>query len=237
MKKCTPFIALLITACGGGGQQGVAGPPEVGVVTVREQTVTLSSELPGRTSAFEASDVRPQVNGLILKRLFTEGDQVRAGQALYQIDPAPYEAQVANARAALVRARSSIASTAALARRYNDLVKINAISRQEAENAVTSAQQAEADVSAQQAMLRSAQIDLARTTIRAPISGRIGRSTYTIGALVSASQTDPLTTIQRLDRSEEHTSEFQSLMRSSYAAFCLKTKKQFTDQHRTNKSI
>lgn len=199
MKKCTPFIALLITACGGGGQQGVAGPPEVGVVTVREQTVTLSSELPGRTSAFEASDVRPQVNGLILKRLFTEGDQVRAGQALYQIDPAPYEAQVANARAALVRARSSIASTAALARRHNDLVKINAISRQEAENAVTSAQQAEADVSAQQAMLRSAQIDLARTTIRAPISGRIGRSTYTIGALVSASQTDPLTTIQRLD--------------------------------------
>src|SRR3546814_9514508 len=112
--------------------------------------------------------------------LFTEGDQVRAGQALYQIDPAPYEAQVANARAALVRARSSIASTAALARRYNDLVKINAISRQEAENAVTSAQQAEADVSAQQAMLRS--------------------------------------------RSEEHTSELQSLMRLSYAVFCLKKK-------------
>src|SRR3546814_14542390 len=100
--------------------------------------------------------------------LFTEGDQVRAGQALYQIDPAPYEAQVANARAALVRARSSIASTAALARRYNDLVKINAISRQEAENAVTSAQQAEADVSAHQAMPRSAQIDTARTTIRHP---------------------------------------------------------------------
>lgn len=199
MKKCTPLIALLFTACGGGGQQEAAGPPEVGVVSVREQAVTLSSELPGRTSAFESSDVRPQVNGLILKRLFTEGDQVRAGQALYQIDPAPYEAQVANARAALVRARSSIASTAALARRYNDLVKINAISRQEAENAVTGARQAEADVSAQQAMLRSAQIDLARTTIRAPISGRIGRSTYTIGALVSASQTDPLTTIQRLD--------------------------------------
>src|SRR3546814_20634097 len=103
------------------------------------------------------------------------------------------------ARAELVRARASIATTAALARRYNDLVKINAISRQEAENAVTSAQQAEADVSAQQAMLRSAQIDLARTTIRAPISGRIGRSTYPIGALVSASQTAPLTTIQRLD--------------------------------------
>src|SRR3546814_1633120 len=106
MKKCTPFIALLITECGGGGQQGVAGPPEVGVVTVGEQTVTLSSELPGRTSAFEAADVRPQVNGMILKRLLTEGDQVRAGQALYQIDNAPYEAQVAKARAAIVRARS-----------------------------------------------------------------------------------------------------------------------------------
>src|SRR3546814_15888375 len=103
--------------------------------------------------------------------LFTEGDQVRAGQALYQIDPAPYEAQVANARAALVRARSSIASTAALARRYNDLVKINAISRQEAENAVTSPQQAEADVSAQQPMLPAAQLDLARPTHRHPSSG------------------------------------------------------------------
>src|SRR3546814_16302959 len=111
-------------------------------------------------------------SGLILKRLFTEGDQVRAGQALYQIDPAPYEAQVANARAALVRARSSIASTAALARRYNDLVKIKAIPRQEAENAVTSAQPAEADVSAQQAVLRSAQIHLARTPNRPPAPRR-----------------------------------------------------------------
>src|SRR3546814_7957131 len=137
MKKCTPFIALLITACGGGGQQGVAGPPEGGVVTGREQTVTLSSELPGRTSAFEASDVRPQVNGLILKRLFTEGDQVRAGQAFYQIDPAPYEAQVANARAALVRARSSIAPTAALARRYNDLAQTTTYSPPAAETGVT----------------------------------------------------------------------------------------------------
>lgn len=200
MKKITPALALILTACGGGGQQQPpAGPPQVGFVVVRQQPVTLSTELPGRTSAFESSDVRPQVNGLILKRLFTEGDQVRAGQALYQIDPQPYEAQVASARAALARARAAIASSAALARRYNELVRINAISRQEAENAVTSAQQAQADVAAQQAALRSAQIDLARTTIRAPISGRIGRSTYTTGALVSAAQTDPLTTIQRLD--------------------------------------
>ncbi|EJL35034.1 efflux RND transporter periplasmic adaptor subunit [Novosphingobium sp. AP12] len=200
MKKITPALVLLLSACGGGGEQPVpAGPPEVGVVTIRTESVVLSSELPGRTSAYESSEVRPQVNGLILERLFTEGDQVRAGQPLYRIDPAPYEAQVASARAALGRARSAIASTSALARRYSELVKINAISRQDAENAVVSAQQAQADVAAQQAALRSAQIDLARTTIRAPISGRIGRSTYTTGALVSASQADPLTTIQRLD--------------------------------------
>lgn len=200
MKKITPALVLLLSACGGGGEQPApAGPPEVGVVTVREQAVVLSTELPGRTSAYESSEVRPQVNGLVLERLFTEGDQVRAGQALYRIDPAPYEAQVASARAALARARSAIASTSALARRYNELVKINAISRQEAENATVSAQQAQADVAAQQAALKTAQIDLARTTIRAPISGRIGRSTFTTGALVSASQADPLTTIQRLD--------------------------------------
>ncbi|MFD1957979.1 efflux RND transporter periplasmic adaptor subunit [Novosphingobium panipatense] len=190
---------LLLTACGGAGEQPAAGPPEVGVITVREEAVELTTELPGRTNAYETSEVRPQVNGLILSRLFTEGDQVRAGQPLYRIDPAPYEAAVANARAAVARSRAAIASTEALARRYGELVKINAISRQEAENAVTSAQQARADVAAQQALLRSAEIDLARTTICAPISGRIGRSTYTTGALVSAAQTDPLTTIQRLD--------------------------------------
>ncbi|MYL99264.1 efflux RND transporter periplasmic adaptor subunit [Novosphingobium sp. FGD1] len=200
MKKITPALVLLLSACGGGGEQPApAGPTEVGVVTVREEAVVLSSELPGRTSAYESSDVRPQVNGLILERLFTEGDYVKEGQALYRIDPAPYRAQVASAQAALARARSAIASTAALARRYNELVKINAISRQEAENATVGAQQARADVAAQEAALRTAQIDLARTTIRAPISGRIGRSTFTTGALVSASQADPLTTIQRLD--------------------------------------
>lgn len=200
MKKITPALVLLLSACGGGGEQAApAGPPEVGVVTVRQEPVQLSSELPGRTSAYETSDVRPQVNGLILERLFNEGDQVSKGQPLYRIDPAPYAAQVASARAALGRARAAIASTSALARRYGELVKINAISRQEAENAVVAAQQAQADVAAQQAALQTAQIDLARTTIRAPISGRIGRSTYTTGALVSASQADALTTIQRID--------------------------------------
>lgn len=204
MTKRTPAIglALILAGCGGQQQQQAGapqGPPQVSVVTVTEQPVTLSTELPGRTAAYETSEVRPQVNGLILARLFQEGDSVRAGQPLYRVDPAPYQAQVASARAAVTRAQAAIASTAALARRYGELVRINAISRQEAENAATGAQQARADVAAQQAALRNAQIDLARTTIRAPISGRIGRSTFTTGALVSAAQTEPLTTIQKLD--------------------------------------
>ncbi len=194
---------LALTACGDGGkpqqQQAPQGPAPVGYTVVREEPVTLMTELPGRTAAFETSEVRPQVNGIVLDRLFVEGDVVHKGQALYRIDPAPYEAQVASARAALTRARSSIASSAALARRYGELVKINAIARQEFENAQTTAAQAQADVAAQQAALRTAQIDLARTTIRAPITGRIGRSVFTTGALVSASQTNALATIQRLD--------------------------------------
>ncbi|UAK24028.1 efflux RND transporter periplasmic adaptor subunit [Sphingomonas nostoxanthinifaciens] len=174
-------------------------PPQAGYVTVKEATVSLTTELPGRVAAFETSDVRPQVNGLILRRLFREGDEVRQGQALYQIDPAPYEAAVANARAALVRARAAINSSRNLAQRYGQLVAINAISKQDYENAQTSAGQAEADVAAQTAALRTATIDLERTKIKAPISGRIGRSTYTPGALVTTGQADALTTIQRID--------------------------------------
>ena len=193
-------IALILAACGKpAAQQPPAGPPQVTVVTVMLQPVTLTTELPGRTSPYETSDVRPQVNGLVRARLFQEGDNVAAGQALYRVDAAPYQAQVASAQAALARARATIASTAALARRYGELVKINAVSRQEYENAVGAAQQARAEVAAQSAALRSAQIDLARTTVRAPISGRIGRSKFTTGALVTASQAEPLATIQRLD--------------------------------------
>lgn len=200
LRITAPVLALSLAACGGEPQQPQqAAPPPVGYITVREQAVTLTTELPGRTSAYETSEVRPQVNGLIQARLFEEGDNVRAGQPLYRIDSAPYAAQVASARAALARSRAAIASSQALARRYGELVKINAISRQEYENAVTSAQQAQADVAAQVAALRSAQIDLGRTTITAPISGRIGRSAFTTGALVTAAQTNPLATIQRLD--------------------------------------
>jgi len=198
---------LALAACGGSGEgaggEGQAGgappPTRVGVVTVQPRAVTLTTELPGRLTAFETSQVRPQVNGLVLDRLFVEGDTVSKGQALYRIDPQPYQAAVASARAGVARARSAIASTAALSRRYGELVKINAISRQDFENSQTQAAQAQADVAAQQAALRTAEIDLARTTVRAPIAGRIGRSTFTTGALVTAAQADPLATIQRLD--------------------------------------
>ena len=194
-------FSVLLAACGGkqDQQQAPQGPPQVSVVAVQPQSVTLTTELPGRTNAYETSEVRPQVSGLVLSRLFVEGDQVSKGQALYRIDPQPYVAAVAQARASLGRAQASIASTAALQRRYGELVKINAIARQEYENSITGAGQARADVAAQQAALRTAQIDLGRTTIRAPISGRIGRSVVTTGALVSTGQADPLTTIQRLD--------------------------------------
>lgn len=199
LRTAAPSLALILAACGKEAPPPAPPPPAVSFVSVTEQPVALTTELPGRTAAFETSDVRPQVNGLVLARLFAEGDQVRRGQPLYRIDPQPYLAQAASARAALARAGAAVGSTAALARRYGELVRINAIARQDFENAQTGAAQARADVAAQRAALRNAQIDLGRTTVRAPITGRIGRSTYTTGALVTAAQTDPLTTIQRLD--------------------------------------
>jgi membrane fusion protein, multidrug efflux system len=175
------------------------GPQPVGVIVVREEPVALSTELPGRTSPYETSDVRPQVDGIIRARLFTEGDYVRAGQPLYRIDPATYEARVSSARAAVARARASTIAAEGQVRRYAELVKRNFVSRQLYDNALSAAGEARADVEAQNAALRSASIDLGRTTIRAPISGRIGRSLYTTGALVQAGQDNPLATIQRLD--------------------------------------
>jgi len=177
-----------------------ASPPTpVGVIVVSEQPVTLAAELPGRTTPYETSDVRPQVDGIIRARLFTEGDYVRQGQPLYRIDPVTYEARVASARAALAHAQASTIGAEGQVRRYEELLKHDFVSRQNYDDALAAAGAARADVKAQSAALRSAQIDLDRTVIRAPISGRIGRSLYTTGALVKAAQDNALTTIQRLD--------------------------------------
>jgi membrane fusion protein (multidrug efflux system) len=174
-------------------------PTPVGVIIVSEQPVALSTELPGRTSPYEISDVRPQVDGIIRARLFREGDYVRAGQALYRIDPVTYEARVASARAALAKARASTIAADSQVRRDAELVRHGFVSKQLYDNAVAAAGEARADVEAQGAALRSAEIDLDRTLVHAPISGRIGRSLYTTGALVQAAQVNPLATIERLD--------------------------------------
>ena len=196
-----PGLLILIASlvgCHNEAAQPPAVPPSVGYVTIEDRQVTLTDQLPSRVSPYETSDVRPQVNGLVEARLFTEGDVVHKDQPLYRINASPYEAQVANAQAALARAKAAFSASAALARRAGQL-ETGAISKQDIEDAQSSAAQAEAEVSAQEAALRSAQIDLARTTVRAPITGRIGRSIYTTGTLVTASQTEPLATIQRLD--------------------------------------
>src|SRR4051812_12312997 len=138
------------------------GPTPVGILVVSEQPVTLSAELPGRTTPYETSDVRPQVDGIIRARLFAEGDYVRAGQPLYRIDPVTYEARVANAGAALAKARASTIGAEGQARRYAELVKRNFVSRQLYDDALSAVGEARADVSAQAAALRSAEIDLAR---------------------------------------------------------------------------
>jgi membrane fusion protein (multidrug efflux system) len=170
----------------------------VGVVVIQPQRVALTTELPGRTTAYLTAEVRPQVTGIIQSRLFTEGSDVKAGQALYQIDPASYRAAHSSARAALSRAEAALVSVRLKSERYGQLVKINAVSQQDYDDAHAALMQAEADVEAAKAALESARINLAYTRVTAPISGRIGRSTVTSGALVTANQAAALSTIQNL---------------------------------------
>ncbi len=188
--------ALALTGCGE-EQPPAPPPPAVGVVALKVETVPLTTELPGRITAMETAEVRPQISGVIRRRLFTEGGYVQAGQVLYEIDDAPYRAALAQAQGNLARAQASIAATGLQAKRYRELVGINAVSRQDADNAEAAAQQARADVAAQRAAVQSAQVNQNFTRVRAPISGRIGRSLFTPGALVQAGQPDPLATIQR----------------------------------------
>ena len=173
--------------------------PEVGFVTLQTQTVTLTTELAGRTAAVNVSEIRPQVNGIVRRRLFEEGAMVRAGQVLYEIDSSLYSASRNQAAAQLASTRAQLAAADAEARRYEGLTDIDAVSGQAADNVTATARQARAAVAQQEAALRTAEINLGFTRITAPISGRIGRSLVTQGALVTASQADALAVIQSVD--------------------------------------
>jgi membrane fusion protein (multidrug efflux system) len=201
---CAITLAGLLAACSGqkdGAPPPGAGmpPPEVSVVTLAPQTVTLSRELPGRTVPYLVAEVRPQATGIVKERLFVEGALVKAGQPLYQLDDALYRAEAASARAALARAEATLNTATLNAKRSVELLKIEAVSRQDDENAQAARQQAEADVAAARAVLDRAQINLAYARIASPISGRIGKSSVTPGALLTANQEAALATVQQLD--------------------------------------
>jgi membrane fusion protein (multidrug efflux system) len=202
------LAAVLAGVLGPGGcarrPQAAAPPaaalvPEVAVVTMAPQKVELATELPGRTSPYLVAEIRPQVNGLIQKRLFTEGADVKAGDVLYQIDPAPFQAALDTAEAALNRSQANLPSIQARVERYKGLLDDKAVSRQDYDDAVSALNQAQADTQYWKASVQTARINLAYTRVTAPISGRIGRSTVTDGALVTAYQPVALATIQQLD--------------------------------------
>ena len=191
-------LACSLAACG--GQDKKPRPtPQVGFVVVQPGAVPMATTLGGRTVAFETSEVRPQVNGVIRARLFTEGGVVRQGQPLFQIDPSLYRAATSQAQANLQSARASAEAAAAKAERYRPLAAMEAVSKQDYTDALAAARQAQAAVAQTRAALDTARINLRFTTVPAPISGRIGRSLFTTGALVSANQTDALAVIQRTD--------------------------------------
>lgn len=192
-------IALSLAACSAEEEKGGRGAPEVGFVTVKVEPVPVTTSLGGRAVAFETSEVRPQVNGLIRRRLFTEGAFVRAGQPLYQIDPSLYQASVDQAAANLASARASAQAADERARRLEPLAKMQAVAEQDYTDALAQARMARAAVAQNGAALETARINLRFATITAPISGRIGRSLVTPGGLVSASQTTPLAVIQQTD--------------------------------------
>ena len=189
-----------VAACGtpAGPPQGRGAAP-VTVVTLATAPVVLRRELPGRTTPYLVAEVRPQVNGIVKQRLYTEGSAVKAGQPLYQLDDATYQADLASAKAALARAEATLNTARLNSRRSADLFAINAVSKQDDENAAAALKQGEADVAAAAAAVRSAEVILGYARITAPIGGRIGRSSVTQGALVTANQDEPLATVQQLD--------------------------------------
>jgi membrane fusion protein (multidrug efflux system) len=201
---------MTLAACGSGdnkqaqagaaaGGAGATPAPEVGVVTVMARTLPLPTELPGRIEASRVAQVRARVTGIVQKRLFVEGSEVKAGQPLFQIDPAPYRAAADSARAALAKAQANLQQAAGLAVRYKPLREANAVSQQEYVNAQSAQAQAEADVAGARAALQTAELNLGYATVTAPISGRIGRALVTEGALVSQTEATQLATIQQID--------------------------------------
>lgn len=192
-------LAAALTACGGAPQGPQQGPGQVTVVTLKTESVALNRELPGRTSAYQVAEVRPQVSGIIARRLFTEGSEVKAGQPLYQIEDATYRAAAASAQAQVERASANAEQARLAARRIAELARINAVSAQENENAQAALKTAEADLAAARAALQQANVTLGYARITSPISGRIGKSTVTQGALVTANQGDALAVVNQLD--------------------------------------
>ena len=206
LSACTLAVTLALVGCSKDSEQAAQGagaqqmpPAQVGVIVAQPQSVENVVEMTGRTSAYQISEVRPQASGVILKRLFTEGGYVRRGQALYEIDDRTNRASVDNYKAAERRAQANLNALRTTEGRYRQLVGSNAVSKQEYDDIVAQVRLAEADLEAARATLKNAQINLGYSTVRAPISGQTGRSSVTAGALVSASQADPLVTIQQLD--------------------------------------
>ncbi|CAG9182325.1 efflux RND transporter periplasmic adaptor subunit [Cupriavidus respiraculi] len=192
--------ALTLSACGDKAPQGAAPPPpEVGVVTIKPTAVPVVNELPGRLEGVRTAEVRARVEGIVLSRNYREGGEVKAGQVMFRIDPAPYEAQLASAKAALARAEANAVSARQKAERYKPLVAINAVSKQEYDEAVAQAGQATADIASAKAQVTTAQINLGYTTVTAPISGRAGRALVTEGALVGNGEATRLALVEQVD--------------------------------------
>jgi len=194
------IVCLILSGCGRQNTaSGPPGPAEVAVVTVRPEKITTTTELSGRTSAFRVAEVRPQVNGIIQKRLFVEGSEVKAGQVLYQIDPAPFHAALDNAKAALGKAEANLPAIRSRSERFRELLAEKAVSQQDYDDANAALKQSQAEVQYWKATVETARINLGYTRLTAPISGRIGKSNVTEGALVTGHQPVALATIQHLD--------------------------------------
>ena len=195
------LLSLMLLACeeGGKGAPGSSGPREVVIIKLEPRQEVYTTALAGRIASFQVAEVRPQVGGILQQRLFTEGADVKAGQALYQIDPATYEAALDSAQAALMKAEANVTPARLKAERFRELLAIKAVSKQEYDDAQAAFKQAEADVAVNRAAVKTARINLEYTKVRSPISGRIGKSAFTPGALVTANQAQALTSVRQLD--------------------------------------